>query len=119
MAKTETYTVPTVLPRGFILATAEDVRTWAGIPLDQRGRLGNDTIRDFNKSHGFGKGRMMYVRGLPNVTTYNLTDDDGNKVTVKADPSEIRAWASDNGYTVGDRGRHSHAVVLAFAAAQA
>jgi len=115
MAKTETYVVPTVLPRGFIQATAEDVRTWAGIPLNQRGRLSNDTIRDFNKAHGFGKGRMMYVRGLPNVQTYSVKDADGKTVTVKADPAEIRSWAAENDYEVGERGRLAHETILAFA----
>src|SRR5690606_14679351 len=115
MAKTDTYVVRTVLPRCFIQATAADVRTWAGIPLNQRGRLSKDTVRHLHKSHGLGKGRMMYVRGLPNVQTYSVKDADGKTVTVKADPAEIRSWAAENDYEVGERGRLAHETILAFA----
>lgn len=118
-SKTSTpQALPTVAPRGFLVADAADVRTWAGIPLNQRGRLSRQTILDFNKAHGSGKGRMIFVGNPAKTTevTVKADGDKGRKVTVKAEPSAIRAWGLANGYDVKEgKGRLSTEVREAYA----
>lgn len=120
MASKNTPALPTVVPRGFIQADAGDVRTWAGIPLDRRGRLSRQTILDFNAAHRSGSPRMIFVGNPPKTTAVTVREngDKGRKRTVKVEPATIRAWGLANGYEVKEgRGRLSTEVREAYALA--
>lgn len=110
-------TASNTLPRGFARATAADVRTWAGLPLDQRGRLSKDTKDAFNKAHSTGSPRMKYVGPVERTQEYTFKPEKGRKVTATAKPSVVRAWAADNGYDVSGRGRLHREVEAAYAEA--
>lgn len=113
-----TATTTSTLPRGFIAADATEVREWAGLPI-QKGRLPKPVIQRFNEAHATGKGRRKYVGAAATQTrTYSAKPEKGRAVTVKARPAEVRAWATENGYEVGERGRLPRATEAAFVLAR-
>lgn len=110
------------LPRGFVQADTEDVRTWAaevGLPFGgTRGRLPDATIDLFNQAHASGKGRMRYIGTDNTVREYVVRGPKGGiQKRVEAPSPVVRQWAALNGFTVSERGRLSAEVKEAYALA--
>lgn len=110
------------------IVTATMVREWAAnrtingkVGVAARGSLPFDVIEAYNKVH-----KAQYVRAIVQPSTSVLTitgrkvDKRGrkNRATYKVDVPTLRAWARENGFEVGARGRIPVAVQEAFAAAQ-
>lgn len=105
--------------RGYLQATAADVREWAAandLPAGgSRGRLPKATIEAFNAAHGKGKGRMFYGGTPVGVREYVLTGPKGGvKARAEVKSHDLRVWAALNGYAVSDRGRIPTAVKVAY-----
>lgn len=113
----------TVTPRGFLPATAAEVREFAaeqGLPYGgSRGRLPKSTIEAFNKAHGKGKGRKHYGGTVVGLREYTLTGPKGGVKRVSEKSQVVRAWGRMNGWEVSDRGRLPAALVEEFVKANA
>jgi hypothetical protein len=103
---------------GYKQATAADVKAWAadnGFTVKPgRGRMAFEVIDAYNAAHK--RKRTQYVVGsaLDSEVEYGYTTAKGRKGKFRARPSEVRAWARENGFEVGDRGRFRAEILDAF-----
>jgi hypothetical protein len=101
--------------------TADDVRAWGrnkGFEVGDRGRLSAELIGAFNKGR-----KHQYEATLVQPNLSRIVEVPGFKlgkngrrvrVTYKVTNAELRAWAKDNGFEVGVRGRIPAEVYKAF-----
>lgn len=110
-------------PRGFLAATADDVREFAaanGLPYGgSRGRLPKATIEAFNKAHSKGKGRKHYGGTVVGLREYTLVGPKGGRKSVAEKSAVVRSWGRLNGWEVADRGRLPAALMEEFVKANA
>src|SRR5690349_10243510 len=103
-----------------IVPTADMVRSWAqkkGLTVADAGRLPFDVVEAYNKAH-----KVKYESALRQPArlvklTGTKTDKAGRprSKTVTATFPEIRAWAVEAGYNLGERGRIPADVLSAYA----
>lgn len=107
-----------VAVEGHRQAEAPEVKAWGrkhGFTVsDKQGRLANDLIDGFNAAGDKRKVPVQYVVGTKTSkaqpVTYTYTTAAGRKGKFTALPTEVRAWALDNGYTA-TKGRFSQALL--------
>ena len=109
--------------KGFRLATTEQMKTWArknGVNVPEaQGRPSQEAIDAFNKAHK--RNRLTYVTGVaPQPTTnFVFTTAAGRESKFDAVTEDVRAWAQEQGMSVGARGRLPRAVIDAYGQAHA
>lgn len=91
-------------------ASAREVREWAEsqnlIGTGQRGRLGSDVIKAFNKTVSRGKRYPLTYEKAPAPTVKHTAKVQGRPpVTKSVNLAEVRSRALAKGVTVGARGR--------------
>lgn len=97
-------------------ATAREVRQWAEaeglIGKGQRGRLGSEVIKAFNKSVTRGRRYPLTYEKAPAPTVKHTAKVQGRPpVTKSVNLAEVRERALAKGVTVGARGRLPKAVL--------
>lgn len=108
-------------------ATVNEVKTWGrsnGFEVsDHQGRLANDLVDAFNTAGSKGRAsqKVQYVvaSDVPESQTFPYTTAAGRESTFTAPAKVVRAWAKDNGLTVGARGRFTAEVRNAYGQAHA
>ena len=125
MAAQSTITVHAVTPlAGYRQATASEVKEFGeknGFKVNAgRGRMALDLVHAFNKANK--RRKVQYVTGTGQSTRtqeYAFTTAAGRESKFTAVPSEVRAWAKEQGLTVGERGRFTQEVRNAYGQAHA
>jgi hypothetical protein len=105
-----------------VAVTAETVRVWArnkGMEVAGHGRLNSEVIAAFNKAHKSRQYEVTMVQpGLSRVIEVKGYKIGGNgrkvRITEKVANADVRSWARDNGFSIGDRGRIPAEVLTAF-----
>jgi hypothetical protein len=104
---------------GFRQATTDEVKAWGrkqeGMKVnDKQGTLSHALVDGFNKANR--RRRVQYLPGSPAVapTEFAFTTASGRASTYSAPLPTVRAWAQENGHTVGSRGRLPQPVIDAY-----
>lgn len=97
-----------------VSASPKQVREWAEneglIGKGQRGRLGANVIKAYNKSHAVKHTERQFV---PTIK-HTAKPAKGRKVTRTVNVTQVRSWARDKGLAVGERGTLPTSVLDAY-----
>lgn len=97
-----------------VSASPKQVREWAEqeglIGKGQRGRLGANVIKEYNKTHAVKHSEAKFTK----TVKVTAKPEKGRKVTRTVVIPEVRAWARENGFTVGKQGTLSQEVLSAY-----
>jgi hypothetical protein len=97
-----------------VSASSKQVREWAEkeglIGKGQRGRLGANVIKAYNKSHAVKHTEAKFVQTIK----HTAKPAKGRKVTRTVAVPLVRSWAREQGLSVGERGTLPTSVLDAY-----